>query len=249
MSDQTAKSDQRSGVFDFFISYKRIDAELFVKQLSEVLTTNGAEVWLDQVEMGPGDSILSGIEEGIKDSVDAIVVLSENYFSGWSEQERRNLYALMVSKKIRIIPIWYRLELEDIERLAPMFTDIVSIQVASDSKEKAIQVGEKILYKYNPKQRESRLYELFFQAVRKHVADPDLDLFLGVFANDIKLVESAMQSGGNPLVTDAALWNRYNMIIREHKDIFPAWRKLFLHLSARGKLGISQGKIGRQANG
>lgn len=52
-------TDRQSGVFDFFISYKQKDARVFAKQLSEVLTTMGAEVWLDQDEMRPGDSILS----------------------------------------------------------------------------------------------------------------------------------------------------------------------------------------------
>jgi hypothetical protein len=235
--NQMAISDGHSGIFDFFISYKQKDAKAFAKRLAEVLTTNGVEVWLDQVEMKPGDSILSGIEEGIRSSVDAIVILSENYFSGWSEQERRNLYALMVSRKIRIIPIWYKLDLDNVETLAPMFAGIVSIQVATDNDEEALQVGAEILQKYNPSQRESRLYELFFRAVRKHVADPDIDLFLGVFENDIKLLESALKAGGNPNVTDAALWNRYNKIITEHEDIFPIWRKLFLHLSAAGKIG------------
>ena len=230
-------TDRQSGVFDFFISYKQKDARVFAKQLSEVLTKMGAEVWLDQDVMRPGDSILSGIEEGIRSSVDAIVILSENYFSGWSEEERRNLYALMVSKKLRIIPLWYGLELSDVETLAPMFAGIVSVRVATDNDEEALRVGADVLDKYNPKQRESRLYELFFRAVRKHIVDPDLDLFLGVFANDTKLVETALANDANLKTTTAALWNRYNTIFREYDDIFPSWRKLFLHLSAAGKIG------------
>ena len=52
-----AKNEQ-SGVFDFFISYKQKDSKAFAKKLAESLMANGAEAWLDQVEMRPGDSIL-----------------------------------------------------------------------------------------------------------------------------------------------------------------------------------------------
>lgn len=235
-----ARGDRRSGVFDFFISYKQNDAKEFAKRLSEALTSKGAEVWLDQSEMRPGDSILSRIEDGIRSAVDAIVILSRNYFSGWSEQERRNLYALMVSKKMRVIPIWYKLGLDEIETLAPMFAGILAIQAATGSDEEAVQIGGEILHKYDPSQRETRLYELFFRAVRKHVTDPDLDVFLAVFSDDVELLKSALEAGANPNVTDAALWNRYNKIITEHEDVFPAWRKLFLHLAAAGKIGGSE---------
>lgn len=239
MSDEKPARKPCNGVFDFFVSYKQRDTKPFVKELSEALGIDEAEVWVDQAEMRPGDSILSRIEEGIRSSVDAIVVLSENYFSGWSEQERCNLYSLMISKKVRIIPLWYKLELDDIERLAPMFAGIMGIQVANGSKTEARQVSKEILQRYDPSQRESRLYELFFRAVRKHVTDPDLDLFLGVFANDVKLVESACQAGADVNITTGALWNRHCRKLIEHDDIFPIWRKLYLHLSAAGRIGAA----------
>ena len=239
MSTPTSESGKQSGVYDFFISYKHKDSKDFSRALGDALGGQGAEVWLDQEQMRPGDSILAGIEAGIGASIDAIVVLSENYFSGWSEQERRNLYSLMVSKKVRIIPVWYRLDHDRVESLAPMFADIVAIEAPSGSTAEAQQAAKDVLGKFDPKQRQSRLYELFFQAVRKHVDDPDLDLFLGVFANDLKLLESAIQRGGDVNITDAALWNRYNKIVTTHADAFPTWRKLYLHLVAAGKIGGS----------
>ena len=177
MNNQAASPKKATGVFDFFISYKQKDSAALAKALRDVLTSNGAEVWLDQEEMRPGESILAGIESGIKNSVDAVIILSENYFTGWSEQERRNLYALMVSNKMRIVPVWNKLTLDEIEALAPMFAGIVAIPAITGDENEAKAIGEKILDAYSPKQRESRLYELFFRAVRKHVPDPDLDLF------------------------------------------------------------------------
>lgn len=229
-------SSRESGMYDFFISYKHKDAKDFAATLTDGLRTSGAEVWLDQLEMRPGDSILSGIEDGIKSSIDAVVILTQNYFSGWSDAERRNLYSLMVSKKLRIIPIWLELTHEEIEMLAPMFVDIVAVQVQKASEPEARRVAREILERYNPKQRENRLYELFFQGIRKHIDDPDLDLFLGVYRSDLRQVKTAVEAGANVAITDGELWNRYAKVAITHKDLFSVWRKLFLHLTAAGKI-------------
>jgi hypothetical protein len=60
-------------------------------------------------------------------------------------------------------------------------------------------------------------------------------------ADDVKALEKALQAGGDPNITDAALWNRYNKIITEHKDVFPAWRRLFLYLTEEGSIGGGSG--------
>ncbi|MBF0510431.1 MAG: toll/interleukin-1 receptor domain-containing protein [Deltaproteobacteria bacterium] len=229
--------EQGSGIFDFFISYKRKDTNSFAERLASSLSAFEAEVWLDKQQMHAGDSILSGIEEGIARSIDAVIILSRNYFEGWSEHERRTLYSLMISKKMRIIPIWYQLTIDDVASLAPMFTDMVAIEVAEDSDDAAINTGKEILKGYKVSQREERLYEMFFRAVRRHVKDPDLDVFLAIFENNNALLKEALEAGANPNVTTGQLWNRYNKIIMDHENVWPAWRKLFLHLSERGLIG------------
>ncbi|MFP5247717.1 MAG: toll/interleukin-1 receptor domain-containing protein [Thermoanaerobaculia bacterium] len=226
-----------NSVFDYFISYKQKDTKTFAKQLADALTKLGAEVWLDQEHSYPGESILASIEMGISSSVDAILILSRNYFEGWADEERKTLETLMASKKVRIVPVWYQLERSDIETRAPNLANIIAIHVSSDDEGEVVRVAGEIVQRCDFKQREQRLYELFFRAVRQHKEDPDLDLFLGVFENNIPLLEKAIAAGGNVNVTDTALWNRYNRIVTEHEDVFPAWRKLFLHLAATGRIG------------
>ena len=53
-----------STVFDFFISYKRKDAEGFVAKLAAALKEMKYNVWLDHEEIRPGESILASIEAG-----------------------------------------------------------------------------------------------------------------------------------------------------------------------------------------
>jgi hypothetical protein len=54
-----------SGVFGFFISYKRKDAEGFVVKVASALKEMKYDVWLDHEEIRPGESILTSIENGV----------------------------------------------------------------------------------------------------------------------------------------------------------------------------------------
>lgn len=233
---QTSSSTP-SSIYDFFVSYKHRDTAAFATRLKAALEAFEADVWLDNDNMHPGDSVLSGIEDGIRNSIDAIVILSKHYFTGWSDAERSSLYALMVSKRLRMVPIWYRLTDPQIQELAPMFAGIVAITVNNGSEKSAIQTATTIMRGYARSQRRNRLFDLFFQAVARHVSDPDIDLFLAVSSNDTSGLKRALNAGANVNVTDTALWNRYNRIIIEHRDVFPAWRRLFMYLHEQGTIG------------
>ena len=226
-------------VFDFFISYKRKDAEGFVVKLASALKAMKYDVWLDHEEIRPGESILASIENGMKSSIDAVVVLSRNYFDGWSEHERRAIFGLMTSKKLRIVPIWYQLDFNDVQRAAPMLADIKAISATGDAEAEVSAVCDTLAKSYRPEQRRSRLYELFFRCVSaKYPDDWDLKLFLGVYDNDLELLKQACDAGGNVNITDAALWNRYNRLALDC-GCFDEWRKLFLYLSEIGAIGKS----------
>ncbi|MGD0608070.1 MAG: toll/interleukin-1 receptor domain-containing protein [Streptosporangiaceae bacterium] len=232
---------ESSSIHDFFISYKHADTKDFAAKLKATLVAFEADVWLDSEMMHPGDSLLAGIEDGIRDSIDAIVIMSEHYFTGWAEAERSALFAKMVSKRLRIIPIWYCLQEERVQDLAPMFAGMKAIKVADDSENSALQAATEVMQGYKRSQRRARLFDLFFRAVSRHVQDRDLEVWIAVLADDVKALEKALQAGGDPNITDAALWNRYNKIITEHKDVFPAWRRLFLYLTEEGSIGGGSG--------
>jgi hypothetical protein len=226
-----------SGVFDFFISYKRKDAESFVLKLASALKEMKFDAWLDHEEIRPGESILASIENGMRSSIDAVVVLSRNYFDGWTEHERRAIFGLMMSKKLRIVPIWYQLDFNDVQRAAPMLADIKAIHATGDTDADISAVCGSLAKTYRPEQRRSRLYELFFRCVSaKYPDDWDLKLFLAVYDNDIQLLKQACEAGANVNITDAALWNRYNRLALDC-GCFDEWRKLFLYLSEIGTIG------------
>jgi len=218
-------------MFDFFISYKQRDSLSFATAVASELTSRQATIWLDQTELNPGESLLAGIEKGITNSIDAITILSKNYFGGWSEQERRALYNLMVSGRLRIIPLYFGIDHEFIQKNAPLFSDIVAIEVNEDWRQNTGQLCNKILLKFDPSQRRQRLFEMFFRCVSlSHPDDQDLKLWLSLFSNDLEGLKSACDAGGDVNITDTALYNRY---AREAAlgGCLEEWRKLYLYLT------------------
>src|SRR5947209_7237462 len=89
-----------------FVSYSNLDREL-VAPLVARLKQEGALVWWDRDQIGPGDSLAKRVQQGIQSSDRFLVCLSKNYItSGWCEVE----WEAMLDRKIqdsvvRIIPI------------------------------------------------------------------------------------------------------------------------------------------------
>lgn len=229
-------------IFDFFVSYKTRDSAAFTTKVAAELKLRGYDVWLDNDEIRPGDSILSSIESGMTSSIDAVLILSEHYFDGWSEHERRAVFSLMISKKIRIVPIWYKLDHRTIQRAAPMLADIKGIQIGDDSDASIVKACDGISNSFRPDQRRARLYELFFRCLVPHFPeDMELKLFLAVYDNDLEALKQACDAGVDLNITDAALWNRYN---KKSLDCgcFNEFRKLYLYLHEAGLIGKNNPK-------
>lgn len=70
-----------------FLSHSHFDKQ-FVRHLTEDLTRNGVKVWLDEAEMGIGDSLIEKIREGI-DSMDYLgaVISQHSVKSPWVRRE------------------------------------------------------------------------------------------------------------------------------------------------------------------
>ena len=90
-----------------FISHAREDKERFVLSFAEKLLQNGIDVWVDQWEMLPGDSLIDKIfEEGIKNADAFIVVLStESVKKHWVREELNAGLVKRISGQCEVIPV------------------------------------------------------------------------------------------------------------------------------------------------
>ena len=90
-----------------FLSHASEDKERFVLDFARQLRENGVDVWLDQWEMKPGDSLVDKIfEEGLKDARAVIIVLSATSIQKpWVREELNAAVVNRISRGTRLIPV------------------------------------------------------------------------------------------------------------------------------------------------
>jgi hypothetical protein len=116
-----------------FISHASEDKAVFVRTLASELEKRGVEIWYDEFELKPGDSIRDGIDRGLSSCDSGLCVFSHRYFTKkWTKDELGAIFAKeSIAKANLLIPIWLDLTYEDMVSIAPMLADRKAIQ-ASD---------------------------------------------------------------------------------------------------------------------
>jgi hypothetical protein len=102
--------------WDIFISYAREDEDM-VAQLGRLLVVFDLKVWLDLNELRAAQSLPGKIGEGIAASRFGVAILSPAYEpKEWPNREFTLLLDLDAQGKCVLIPVWYKLDAEAIER-------------------------------------------------------------------------------------------------------------------------------------
>lgn len=88
-----------------FLSHSWADKDR-VRPLAEQLLANGIDVWFDQWEMGPGDSLVQKINEGLQGCDAFLVAISEHSVqSKWVREELSSAVVRRIEDSTRLIPI------------------------------------------------------------------------------------------------------------------------------------------------
>lgn len=117
-------------MWDVFISHASEDKESFVRPLAKRLKeVYKVDVWYDEFSLEAGDSLIDSIEYGLENSKFGVVVFSESFFGKmWTERETKilKLKEMALNKKV-IIPIWYNLSKEQMEKYSLILADKLAI--------------------------------------------------------------------------------------------------------------------------
>jgi hypothetical protein len=201
---------------DFFLSYKRKDEPKFVEDLAHALQLRGYQVWYDEFEIKPGDSITASIERGLNNSLIVVLVLTCNYFEGWSEQERIAAFHLFMSQKTRLVPLWIGIDASYVSQKALFLSDLAAIIIDMATPNAIENVCIKLENLVKPKEQEHRLWEFIVTGLRKKFPDdPNLALFHAVISGDTVQLKMAVENGANVNITDNAIINYYQHAIRQ----------------------------------
>ncbi|CAN5351500.1 toll/interleukin-1 receptor domain-containing protein [soil metagenome] len=90
-----------------FLSHASQDKDRFVREFAGRLRDRGVDVWFDEWELLPGDSLVDKIfEEGLQGAEVFLIVISQHSIeSGWVREELDGAVVRKIEKQCRIIPI------------------------------------------------------------------------------------------------------------------------------------------------
>lgn len=134
--DKRRKTEQQENdaMYDVFISHASEDKKDFVNPLVEALQEAGIRVWYDTLEMQWGKSLREQIDNGIKRSKFAILVLSKNFFAKkWPQRELDGILAKQDITGATPLPIWYDVSFEDVYEFSPTLSGLFSMSTTSNS--------------------------------------------------------------------------------------------------------------------
>lgn len=102
--------------FDAFLSYASEDLQ-YANELVGALKAKGLNIWYAPLQLNPGDNLIRSIEEGMRISKCAILLLSKDYLSkNWTGFELDTLINQYIEDGKRVIPIWKNINREDLSK-------------------------------------------------------------------------------------------------------------------------------------
>lgn len=134
--------------WDAFISHASEDKATFVAELAKRLEGHGIRVWYNAHTLMIGDSLRRKIDEGLRQSRFAIVVLSQAFFNKhWPQHELDGLVQREMSGEGKVIlPIWHEVTRDDVMSFSAPLAD----KVAGDSARGIDSVVQQLLLVLRP---------------------------------------------------------------------------------------------------
>lgn len=134
--------------YDVFISHASEDKDEIARPLSEFLRSLGVAVWFDEFTLDIGDSLSRSIDKGLSASRFGVVILSPSFFSkGWPQHELAGLVSKDVAYGKTILPVWHKIDAENIRQVSPTLADKVAVATNALS---AKEIGLRILKVVRP---------------------------------------------------------------------------------------------------
>jgi hypothetical protein len=129
--------------WDVFVSHSSEDKQ-FVERLARQLRSMEIYVWYDEFVLRPGDSISASIDNGIANSRFGVAILSKSYFEKhWTQEEMAGMRAREPLFGKSIIPLWLKIEKEDVSRFSSVLADRLAIRTdGRNARSVAVQIAK-----------------------------------------------------------------------------------------------------------
>ena len=118
-----------AATWDAFISHASEDKDGFVRPLAEALQSLGAVIWYDEFTLRLGNSLSDSIDRGLSQSRFGIVVISPDFMNkAWTRHELRGLWTREISGRGHILPVWHKVQKDEVEAFSPTLADRVAVR-------------------------------------------------------------------------------------------------------------------------
>lgn len=128
---------------DVFICHDSRDKESFVRPLAQALSRRILKVWYDEYSLKIGDSLVTKIDEGLKECRYGVVVISNNFLTRkkWTSREFRSLTSKEIDSDRKVIlPIWLNVSKEQVAEYSLDLAD----KIALNANEGIEKIADKI---------------------------------------------------------------------------------------------------------
>jgi hypothetical protein len=127
---------------DIFISHASADKPQFVYPLTDALSARDVTFWLDDAEIGWGDSIAGRINEGLRTSQFALLCLSQNFLRRpWPEAEMSAVLGIQNSSGIKtVLPLILNSK-DDVLRQYPLLAGLAYREFSHGPDKLAVEIA------------------------------------------------------------------------------------------------------------
>jgi hypothetical protein len=124
--------------YDWFISHASEDKDAVARPLAVRLRQEGYNIWYDEFQLRPGDSLTRMIDYGLANSAGGLLIISPAFIAKpWPNEERVGLNARRLAGDARMVPIWHGVSASEVIRWSPPLADIKAL-LTSDGLERIL---------------------------------------------------------------------------------------------------------------
>lgn len=145
----TSMADWQMRPFDVYLAHAWEDKDV-VEPVAAALRRLGWRVWLDSLELIPGQSLRSQLDKGMRESEFGALFFSRNFFNPAKSYTAREFDAWITASESaeRLLPVWVRIDKSEVLQASPIAASLFALIFREDVELLAADLAGALQRKY-----------------------------------------------------------------------------------------------------
>lgn len=114
---------------DVFIGHAHYDKAGYARPLADALGWRGVSCWVDEAQIGPGDSIIEAVGEGLESSRYVVVLITERFLArNWTQKELNSALSREIRTGVPVVIPVIAIPHDDFAHRYPLLADKLALQ-------------------------------------------------------------------------------------------------------------------------